>query len=85
MLEKNINRARRAYVQCAGYPDSINLSVMDEDFRESAVRENCEETEPQDMLTDILHLCELCGFDFEAMLRMARNNYEAERDGMEEE
>lgn len=36
------------------------------------------------MLTDIMHLCELCGYDFEHMLHLARSNYEAEREGMEE-
>jgi len=84
MHAKNIERARRAYVNLSGYPDIVNLEIMGEDYSTEAVKENCEDTEPQDMLTDIMHLCDLCGFNFEDMLRFARNNYEAERDGTED-
>lgn len=88
MLSKNIFRARRAYATLDNYPDGSSCSpaVVDlyapEDVKHDPDPDA--ETNAQDMLTDIMHLCELCGFDFESMLRMARNNYEAERDGREE-
>lgn len=85
MLTKNIERARRAYALLHEYPDFHHRELPGaEEFCEEEVKDECEDTEPQDMLTDIMHLCELCGFDFEDMLRLARSNYEAERDGMEE-
>lgn len=82
MLEKNIARACRAYAQLDGYPDVDD--ILGRTRTEDEVKDFCEDTEPQDMLTDIMHLCDLCGFEFESMLRMARNNYEAERDGEED-
>ena len=37
------------------------------------------ETAVQDLLSDLMHLCDRKGFDFDDVLRMAKNNYEAER------
>ena len=81
MLEKNITRARRAYVLLSGFPDANPLPHLEDVYTTEMVKDECIDTEPQDMLTDIMHLCD---FDFDELLRFARNNYEAERDGLED-
>lgn len=87
MFEKDITRARRAYATLNNYPDgpSSSPAVVDQYAPEDVRSDPDAETSAQDMVTDIMHLCDLCGFDFESMLRMARNNYEAEKGGEEEE
>lgn len=37
------------------------------------------ETITQDLLSDIMHLCDVEGFDFDDVLRRARGNYDEER------
>ena len=39
-----------------------------------------DEDDVKDLLTDMMHFCERAGIDFEANLRVARDNYQAERD-----
>lgn len=39
-----------------------------------------DEDDVKDMLTDMMHFCERMEIDFEDNLRIARDNYEAERD-----
>lgn len=84
MRQRNIDRACRAYALLDGYPD-FHHRDMPAPYSEDDAKECFADEEAVNMVTDILHLCELCGCDFEAVLRMARFNYEAERDGLEEE
>lgn len=83
MLEKNINRACRAYALLDGYPDFHHRN-MPAPYSEEDTKECFADEEAVNMVTDLMHLCELCDIDFGSVLRMARFNYEAERDGLEE-
>lgn len=84
MLTKNIDRACRAYGLLDGYPDFHHRPDMPAPYSEEDAKECFADEEAVNIVTDIMHLCELTGCDFEAVLRMARFNYEAERDGTEE-
>jgi len=76
MTVKNIMRARRIYSQIANYPDGFDFRVIADIFTEDVVRADVDSVAVVDVLSDLMHLCELGGLDFDDLARIAKDNYE---------
>jgi hypothetical protein len=87
MRAKNIERARRVWSQIDNYPDGSDFRVLADLYTEERTREDVtmDSDAVGNVLTDLMHLCELAGIPFDEEMRVARNNYEAERDGADDE
>ena len=71
MISEPTNEERADRIGCV--MQSYCLALEERDF-------NNDQDDITDLLTDLMHFCQLNEYDFEESLRMARIHYEAEKE-----